>query len=94
MCKRCFTPSPEHERPLILAITLFHAVIARRGGAFITLRPIILEDVMKRLIMLLIPVGILAMSGCVVAPYGYHRGYHYGPRVAVVAPVPVLVVRP
>lgn len=49
---------------------------------------------MKRLIMLLIPVGILAMSGCVVAPYGYHRGYYYGPRVAVVAPVPVVVVRP
>lgn len=50
---------------------------------------------MKRLIMLLIPVGILAMSGCVVAPYGYHRAYYYGPpRVAVVAPAPVVVVRP
>jgi hypothetical protein len=49
---------------------------------------------MKRLIMLLIPVSILAMSGCVVAPYGYHRGYYYGPRVAVVAPAPVVVVRP
>ncbi len=49
---------------------------------------------MKRLFMLFIPVGLLAMSGCVVAPYGYyHRGY-YGPRVAVVAPAPVLVVRP
>jgi hypothetical protein len=54
---------------------------------------------MKRLIMLLIPLGILAMSGCVVAPYGYyHRGYYhrgyYGPGVAVVAPAPVVVVRP
>jgi hypothetical protein len=48
---------------------------------------------MRRLIKLLIPLSILAMSGCVVAPYGYHRGY-YGPRVAVVAPAPVVVVRP
>jgi len=36
----------------------------------------------------------IAMTGCVVAPAGYyHRGY-YGPRVAVVAPAPVVVVRP
>jgi hypothetical protein len=48
---------------------------------------------MHRLSKLLIPLSILAMSGCVVAPYGYHRGY-YGPRVAVVAPAPVVVVRP
>jgi hypothetical protein len=48
---------------------------------------------MRKLVMLLIPIGIMAMSGCVVAPYGYHRGY-YGPRVAVVAPAPVVVVRP
>jgi hypothetical protein len=48
---------------------------------------------MRRLIKLLIPISIIAMSGCVVAPYGYHRGY-YGPRVAVVAPAPVVVVRP
>jgi len=47
---------------------------------------------MSRLIKLLIPLCILAMSGCVVAPYGY-RGY-YGARVAVVAPAPVVVVRP
>jgi hypothetical protein len=49
---------------------------------------------MKILFKLLIPVSIIAMSGCVVAPYGYHRGYWYGPRVAVVAPAPVVVVRP
>jgi hypothetical protein len=48
---------------------------------------------MRRLFKLLIPICIIAMSGCVVAPYGYHRGY-YGPRVAVVAPTPVVVVRP
>jgi hypothetical protein len=48
---------------------------------------------MKRLLMLLIPLSLMVMSGCVVAPYGYHRGY-YGPRVAVVAPAPVVVVRP
>jgi len=49
---------------------------------------------MKRLLNLLIPLSFLAMTGCVVAPYGYHRGYWAGPRVAVVAPVPVVVVRP
>jgi hypothetical protein len=48
---------------------------------------------MHRLFKLLIPISIIAMSGCVVAPYGYHRGY-YGPRVAVIAPAPVVVVRP
>ena len=51
---------------------------------------------MKKLLKLLIPLSLLStiMAGCVVAPVGYyHRGY-YGPRVAVVAPAPVLVVRP
>ena len=47
---------------------------------------------MKRLMWLLIPLSVAAMSGCVVAPYGYHRGW-YGPRVAVVAPAPVVVIR-
>ena len=51
------------------------------------------ENAMRKLFMLLIPMSIIALSGCVVAPYGYHRGY-YGPRVAVVAPAPVVVVRP
>ena len=52
---------------------------------------------MNKLLKLLIPFGLLtvAMTGCVVAPAGYyHRGYYYGPRVAVVAPAPVVVVRP
>ncbi len=51
---------------------------------------------MKRLFKLLIPLGLsaVAMAGCVVAPVGYyHRGY-YGPRVAVIAPAPVVVLRP
>jgi hypothetical protein len=49
---------------------------------------------MPGLVKLLIPISIIALSGCVVAPYGYyHRGY-YGPGVAVVAPAPVVVVRP
>jgi hypothetical protein len=51
---------------------------------------------MKKLFKLLIPFGLLSavMAGCVVAPAGYyHRGY-YGPRVAVVVPAPVVVVRP
>jgi hypothetical protein len=54
------------------------------------------ERVMKSLTKLLIPLSLMAiaMSGCVVAPAGYyHRGY-YGPRVAVVAPAPVVVIRP
>jgi hypothetical protein len=53
---------------------------------------------MRSLLKTLISLGILttAMAGCVVAPAGYyHRGYYYhGPRVAVVAPAPVVLVRP
>jgi hypothetical protein len=51
---------------------------------------------MKSPFKLLIPLSFAAvvMSGCVVAPAGYyHRGY-YDPRVAVIAPAPVIVVRP
>ncbi|MEP6548602.1 MAG: hypothetical protein ABJD53_14165 [Gammaproteobacteria bacterium] len=51
---------------------------------------------MHRLIKLLIPLSLMAaaMTGCVVAPAGYyHRGY-YHPRVAVIAPLPMVVVRP
>jgi hypothetical protein len=49
---------------------------------------------MNILSKLLIPIGIITMSGCVVAPYyGYHRGY-YGPRVAVFAPAPIVVAPP
>jgi hypothetical protein len=51
---------------------------------------------MLRLVKALIPLGLMAaaMTGCVVAPAGYyHRGY-YGPRVAVIAPAPVVVIRP
>ena len=46
---------------------------------------------MISLLKTLISLSILtvAMTGCVVAPAGY-----YGPRVAVVAPAPVVVVRP
>jgi hypothetical protein len=53
--------------------------------------------IMKTALKALIPITLLAaMTGCVVAPYGpYHRGYYgYGPRVAVVAPAPVVVIRP
>ena len=52
---------------------------------------------MKSVTKLLISFSLLStiMAGCVVAPAGYyHRGYYYGPRVAVVAPAPVVVVRP
>jgi hypothetical protein len=53
---------------------------------------------MNKLIKVLIPLSLMAvaMTGCVVAPVGYyHHGYYhgyYGP--AVVAPAPVVVVRP
>jgi hypothetical protein len=52
---------------------------------------------MKNMVKLLISLSLIsaAMTGCVVAPAGYyHRGYYHGPRVAVIAPAPVLVVRP
>lgn len=49
------------------------------------------RQAMKRLIMLVIPLGILTLTGCVVAPA---RGYYYHPRAVVVAPAPVVVLRP
>ena len=50
---------------------------------------------MRALSKLLITMSLMtaALAGCVVAPVGWHRGY-YGPRAVVVAPAPVLVVRP
>ncbi len=61
---------------------------------------------MKSFLKILIPMSLIAMSGCVVAPYGYgyHHGYYgprvvygppvvYGPRVVVAAPAPAVVVR-
>jgi hypothetical protein len=46
---------------------------------------------MRRLFTLLIPLSFLALAGCVVAP---GPGYYYGPRAVVVAPAPVVAVRP
>jgi hypothetical protein len=46
---------------------------------------------MKRLIMLVIPLGFLVLTGCVVAPA---RGYYYHPAAFVVAPAPVVLVGP
>ena len=48
---------------------------------------------MKTLIKLLIPIGIMTMTGCVIAPYGYYRGY-YGPRVGVSVPAPTTLAPP
>jgi hypothetical protein len=46
---------------------------------------------MKRLMMLM-PLTLLVLAGCVVAPArGY---YYYHPRVVAVVPAPVVVVRP
>jgi hypothetical protein len=78
----------------VRALRFIHPVISLPAAALTYLRvKFFKEDAMRKLFMLLIPMSIVALSGCVVAPYGYHRGY-YGPRVAVVAPAPVVVVRP
>jgi hypothetical protein len=46
---------------------------------------------MKRLIMLM-PLTLLVLAGCVVAPArGY---YYYHPRAVAVVPAPVVLVRP
>jgi hypothetical protein len=46
---------------------------------------------MKRL-MMLIPLTLLTLAGCVVAPArGY---YYYHPRAVVVVPPPEVIVRP
>ncbi len=48
----------------------------------------------KLLFKILIPMSFLAMSGCVVAPMPVRRVYYYGPPRVVVAPAPLVVVRP
>jgi hypothetical protein len=49
------------------------------------------RQTMKRLIMSLVPISVLLLAGCVVAPA---RGYYYYPRAMVVAPAPAILVRP
>ena len=53
------------------------------------------ESIMRTANKTLITLSLMvfALGGCVVAPMGWHRGY-YRPRVAVVAPLPLVVVRP
>jgi hypothetical protein len=48
---------------------------------------------MKTLSKILIPLALVALSGCVVVPARPYHPYAYGPRL-VVAPAPVVVVRP
>jgi hypothetical protein len=78
-----------------VSLSIVHAVIPHPAVAlFSPRRTIFRRKVMRKLFKLLIPLSLatIAMTGCVVAPAGYyHRGY-YGPRVAVVAPAPVVVV--
>jgi hypothetical protein len=81
-----------------VVLSIVHAVIPRPVVALFFLRRNNFQGalVMKNTFKLLISLSLLSavMTGCVVAPAGYyHRGY-YGPRVAVVAPAPVVVVRP
>ena len=48
----------------------------------------------RLLTLVVLLVGVSTVStGCIVVPVGGH-GYHGGPRAAVVAPVPLVVVRP
>ena len=54
---------------------------------------------MKTILRLMLPAaGLALLAGCVVAPAGPPRGYYHpgywGPRIAVVAPAPVVVFRP
>jgi hypothetical protein len=78
-------------------LKLVHQVIRCRGVALFPkeTQNTFWRTIMNRLVKLLIPLSLMtaAMTGCVVVPGGWHRGY-YGPRVAVVAPAPVVVVRP
>jgi hypothetical protein len=65
--------------------------------ALYSLRYIFRRQVVKKLLKSLISLSLvtMALTGCVVAPVGWHRGYYgYGPRAVVVAPAPVVVVRP
>jgi hypothetical protein len=80
-------------------LSIVHAVILECGEALFSQEDAESqgERVMKRMVKLLISLSLVSavMTGCVVAPAGYyHRGYYYGPRVAVIAPAPVIVVRP
>jgi hypothetical protein len=45
-------------------------------------------------LLIILSITAMTMAGCVVVPAGYHHRGYYGPRVAVVAPAPVVVVRP
>jgi hypothetical protein len=101
--KRFFTHWPDVKAPISSIVTGSGRTLSFVHPVIVTSRvrvhlpeevQIVQEDVMRTLLKLLIPVSIIALGGCVVAPpYGYYRGY-YGPRVAVVAPAPVVVVRP
>jgi nitrate reductase gamma subunit len=80
----------------VVTLSIVHAVIPAHAAALFLLRRTVSTGakVMSKLFKMLIPLTLVAaaMTGCVVAPAGYyHRGY-YGPRVAVVAPAPVVVV--
>ena len=46
---------------------------------------------MKRLLISVISLGFLALAGCVVVPA---RGYYYHPAAVVMAPAPIIAVRP
>ncbi len=49
---------------------------------------------MRILMKMLVPAAISLLSGCVIAPIGPPRAYVRVPRVAIVAPAPVVIVRP
>ena len=66
-------------------------VIPGRAGALYSSKTCHLEFAMKIWTKLLVPVALMVLSGCVVVPRGY---YARGARVAVVAAVPIVVVRP
>ena len=96
--RSCGRGRPQDPRFPASALRIVHPVIPSLGVALFFLRtqnPKELQ-VMIRIYKTLISLSIMtiAMTGCVVAPAGYYHRGSYGPRVAVVAPAPVIVVRP
>jgi hypothetical protein len=51
----------------------------------------------KTVLKLLVPMAFTLMAGCVIAPVGPRHPYYgpyYAARVGLIAPAPVIIVRP
>src|ERR1700688_905525 len=94
-CRRASIPWREPFGASSRVLSIVHPVILRAPPGVLLLRRKTLGDTMRRTSKLLISLCLMAaaLTGWGGAPVGGHRGY-YGPRVALVAPAPVVVVRP